>query len=255
MRIAIVTGASAGLGREYVKEIPRIYKEIDAIWVIARRKERLEALKFSSDVPIYIFEGDLAKEEIYTKLLQELVRQDANIRMLVNCAGVGKYGPFMDTTQEEQLQMVSLNCYALTKMLYTCLPFLKKGSRIIQLSSAAAFTPQPYFSVYAATKAYVMSLSLGLREEMKKSGIYITCVCPGPVKTEFFDIAGSHDKFTNETLITTPKKVVDKSLIAAIKKKPVCVCGPYMKGLQIAGKLLPDTISAKIMYIFNKYNS
>lgn len=255
MRIAIVTGASSGLGKEYVKELSRFYKKLDEIWVIARRRECLLELQKESEIPLRIFSGDLKEDNIYEALNRELAYRRPNLRMLINCAGVGKYGLFEQANEEESLEMIALNCYGLTKMICLCRPYLREGSRILQVASAAAITAQPYFSVYAATKAYIKSFSLALASEMRKDKIYVTCVCPGPIKTEFLELSGSDKKYHSNRFLTTPNFVVTHSLVAALKKKPLCICGPYMKATWLLGKLLPETVSVKFMYFFNKRNS
>ena len=162
MKIAVVTGASSGMGREFVQQLGYFYKTLDEIWVIARRRERLEELAEKSRVPLRIFDGDLQKKKVYKKFCEALKEERPDIRMLVNSAGFGKSGAVTEIAGEEfrsQPDMVDLNCRALTRMTLLCLPYMKKGSRIVNLASAAAFCPQPSFAVYAATKAYVLSFS------------------------------------------------------------------------------------------------
>ena len=193
MKIAIVTGASSGMGREFVRQLGYFYKNLDEIWVIARRKERLEALAKESRVPLRIFAGDLQKKKVYKELRDSLEKEQPDLRMLVNSAGFGKSGSVEEILSEKfriQTDMVDVNCRSLTRMTLLCLPFLRAGSRIVNLASASAFCPQPYFSVYAATKSYVLSFSRSLGEELRKKGIVVTAVCPGPVDTEFFKFSG-----------------------------------------------------------------
>lgn len=196
MKIAIVTGASSGLGREFVRQITRLYKNLDEIWVVARRAERLEELKEKLPVYIRVFAGDMEEDLIYKQVLNRLENQNPDVRMLVNAAGFGKMGTIEEIAAEDkklQLRMIDLNCRGLTEMTLTCLPYMSKGSRIINVASAAAFCPQSGFAVYAATKAYVLSFSKGLGAEVRKKGIIVTAVCPGPVDTEFFDVAGTNN--------------------------------------------------------------
>lgn len=194
MKIAIVTGASSGMGREFVRQLGYFYKNLDEIWVIARRKERLEALAKESRVPLRIFAGDLQKKKVYKELRDALEKEQPDLRMLVNSAGFGKSGSVEEISSEKfriQTDMVDVNCRSLTRMTLLCLPFLRAGSRIVNLASASAFCPQPYFSVYAATKSYVLSFSRSLGEELRKKGIVVTAVCPGPVDTEFSSFPGN----------------------------------------------------------------
>lgn len=186
MKIAIITGASSGMGREFAKQIEFLYKDLDEIWVIARRKERLEELKSHIKTKTRIFEGDLLEKDIYKELSETLEEEIPNIRMLVNAAGFGKVGKVKEIACEDQTEMIHLNCIALTHMTKLCIPYMTRGSRIVNLASASAFCPQPSFSVYAATKSYVLSFSRSLRAELSDEGILVTAVCPGPVDTEFF---------------------------------------------------------------------
>ena len=193
MKIAIVTGASSGMGREFVRQIEHLYKELDEIWVIARRRERLEELQSRMLTNVRILQGDLLDIDIYEIVEKLLEEKKPNVRMLVNAAGFGKKGEVKEISCREQLEMIDLNCRALTHMTKICIPYMCKGSRIVNLSSAAAFCPQPSISVYASTKSYVLSFSRSLRTELLKDGIYVTAVCPGPVNTEFFETSGKQD--------------------------------------------------------------
>ena len=174
MRTAVVTGASSGMGKEFVRQLGYFYKDLDEIWVIARRKERLEALKKESLVPVRIFEGDLLKKPVYKEYHRALKELCPDVRMLVNAAGFGKSGSFTDIAREGkkfQTDMVDLNCRALTRMTQMTIPWMGRGSRIVNLASAAAFCPQKDFAVYAATKAYVLSFSRALGSELNETAM------------------------------------------------------------------------------------
>lgn len=252
MRIAIVTGASSGIGREFAMQIPNLYKQLDEIWVIARRKERLLALKSEISVPVRVFDMDLNQTDSYEYLEQSLKAADANIRMLVNSAGYGKIGTFSETGIESQLGMLDLNCKALTRMTYLCLDYMSKGSRIINVASAAAFGPQPRFAVYAASKSYVYSFSVALEAELKEREIHVTAVCPGPVETEFFEVAGSEMAVLKEQFRVQAKDVVRQALLDARHKKTISIYGSVMKAAKFASKLLPDPWIAQILQIANE---
>lgn len=251
MKIAIVTGASSGLGKEFTKQIECLYKELDEIWVVARRRERLEELKSCVFTNVRIFEGNLLEPEVYEKLQKKLEKKQPNIRMLVNAAGFGKVGEVKDIETKDQLEMIDLNCRALTHMTKLCIPYMTKGSRIVNVASAAAFCPQPSFSVYAATKSYVLSFSRSLGMELRSDGIYVTAVCPGPVQTEFFEIAGQKEENAMKAAVMAkPETVVKQALTDSKKGKEMSVYGVSMKGAEVATKLLPHSVILKAMKKF-----
>lgn len=251
MKIAIVTGASSGIGKEFVKQIEHLYKELDEIWVIARRRDRLEELKSCMLTNVRILEGDLCQNNIYEEVKLLLKEKKPNIRMLVNAAGFGKIGEVKKLSTEEQLDMIELNCKALTHMTKICIPYMTKGSRIVNIASAAAFCPQPSFSVYAATKSYVLSFSRSLRIELSEDEIFVTAVCPGPVATEFFEVAGQREQNQMKAAVTVkPEVVVKQALIDARDGKELSVYGAAMKGAEAATKLLPHSVILKAMKKF-----
>lgn len=241
MKIAIITGASSGMGREFVKLIDRKLMCIDEIWVIARRKERLEQLKERTEIPLILMEMDLTDKEQRLRLRKILKKKQPQVKMLINCAGYGKIGLYEDIPAEDISGMIELNCLALTSVTYEVLPYMTKKSRIINLASSAAFLPQPKFAIYAATKSYVLSFSRALHEEVKKNGIFVTAVCPGPVRTEFFDIAQMTGEvaFYKKIVMANPTKVVEQALRDSLKGKTVSVYGGMMKAFRILCKFLP----------------
>lgn len=251
MKIAIVTGASSGMGREFARQLPYFYKNLDEIWVIARRGDKLAELGCEGVLPYRTFQEDLLKDEIYQKLQEALKEDQPDIRMLVNAAGFGKMGPVKEIAYRQpgtQEEMIDLNCRALTKMTILCLPYLKLGSRIINLASAAAFCPQPSFAVYAATKSYVLSFSRALNAELKKQGIYVTAVCPGPVDTEFFEVSGRLPNMWKDAAMVKPQDVVKKALLDSRKKKEVSVYGAMIKGARLGAKMLPHRAVIEFIY-------
>ena len=212
-RIAVVTGASAGLGEEFVIQLDPQYEEI---WIVARRKERLDALSDRlSHAKAVIIEADLTKQEQRMALIDRVEREGVSIGLLVNNAGYGKYGAFTDLTRSDHLGVVELNISALTDLTYLALPFMQAGSTIIQVASLAAFCVIPYFSVYTATKSYVLSLAIGLAEELKERQIQVLALCPGPVATEFVQAAvsaGDENSGWSEKGSLTSKRVVRQCL-------------------------------------------
>lgn len=252
MRIAVITGASSGIGEEFARQIPKLYKQLDELWVFARRTDRLQKLAKELKVPVRIFDSDLTRDYVYDKLEKSLAREKPDIRMLVNAAGYGKIGQFSDGDPDEQLGMLDLNVRALTRMTKLCLPYLSKGSRVIQVASAAAFAPQPGFSVYAATKSYVYSFSMALSEELADRGIFVTAVCPGPVNTEFFDRAGGEAGSMKDSLKVSPDAVVRQALLDSAARKKTSVYSIQMKAARVLSKLLPDSLAVRIMRKINE---
>ena len=167
--------------------------------------------------------------------------------MLVNAAGFGKMGKFEDIPLADQLSMVDLNCRGLTKMTGICLPYLSRGSRILNIASAAAFSPQPGFAVYAAGKAYVYRFSTALRTELVSRGIMVTAVCPGPVDTEFFQVSGELPGAFKSGFRKTAPEVVKTALRDAVRGRAVSVCGGSMKAARLGAKMVPEPLLAYLM--------
>jgi uncharacterized protein len=239
MRIAIVTGASSGLGEEFVKQISK-YSKIDEIWVIARRKEKLENLKKILNKRIKVVALDLILQDNIEKLKWLLSNDKPNIKLLVNCAGYGIRKSFIDGTYEEELGMLDINCKSLTAITYICIPYMHKNSRIIQIASAAAFLPQPDFAIYSASKAYVLSFSRALNKELRCRKIYVTAVCPGPVDTEFFRIsdAGGIMPYYKRLFLAKADRVVQKALRDSKRKKNISIYGISIQLLRLLTRFL-----------------
>lgn len=248
-QIAVITGASSGMGREFVLQLDSFCPSLDEIWVMARRGKRLERLAMQSQIPLRIFEGDITRKKIRRALRAALLDEKPALRILVNAAGFGRTGTVAEIAAEEpfiQTDMIDLNCRALTAITEICLPFMRKDSRIINLASAAAFCPQPSFAVYAATKAYVLSFSRALHMELKSKGIYVTAVCPGPVKTEFFRVSGELTGTLKKLTVAGTQAVVRKALKDSLAKKQLSVYGPPMKAARAGAKLLPHSLIMKL---------
>ena len=188
MKIAIVTGASSGMGREFVLQLPK-YVQVDEIWAIARRAEALEALKAESSVPVRAVSLDLCRDESFETMTRLLEAEKPDVKLLVNAAGFGKFGSYRHINAEDECRMIRLNCTALVWMTRVALPFMSAGSHILQLDSLSAFQPVPYLNTYAATKHFVLAYSRGLNRELKGTGIRCMSMNPGWVRTEFFDHA------------------------------------------------------------------
>lgn len=246
MGIAIVTGASSGMGREFVQQIDgRGYEEI---WIIARRKERLEALASALHTPVRILTMDLFREESYREYQALLEQETPRVELLVNASGFGKFGRYDEITTEDSLGMIDLNCRALVRMTTLTLPYVANGGHIIQVDSLSAFQPVPYLTVYAATKAFVLSYARGLNAELRDRQIHVMAFCPGWVKTEFFDHAEETSKsaVTYFNILFEPADVVRTALRDSARGKGVCVPDWRVK-LQVLGvKLLPNRLVTHI---------
>ena len=186
--IAIVTGASSGMGREFVLQLSD-YVEVDEIWVIARREAALESLKNEVSVPVRPIALDLCDSASFDAVAQLLDAEKPSIRLLVNAAGFGKFGAYHKVSLDDECRMIDLNCKALLMMTRLCIPYMPSGSHILELDSLSAFQPVPYITTYGATKAFVLSYSRAMNKELKGKGIRVMAMNPGWVKTEFFNHA------------------------------------------------------------------
>ena len=208
MKIAIITGASSGMGREFVRQL-EVKENYDEIWVIARRKERLEELAREVSTPIRPIPLDLTKSESYDELKALLETEKPEVKTLVNASGFGVFEKFENIPLSKQLDMIDLNDKAIVAVTYIVLPYLKKGSEVYQIGSLSSFQPVPYIATYGATKAFVFSYTRAVNSEYKSSGIKMMAVSPGWVKTEFFDTAVVDDSvityynqfFTSEQVV------------------------------------------------------
>lgn len=189
MKIALVTGASSGLGREFVRQIAEQGK-VEEIWAIARRRDRLEALQSISAVPIRVLALDLTRPGDMEYLRNTLQDELPDIRILVNAAGMGRMGPTVDIPAKDNDAMIDLNCRAAVDVTDAAFPYLHPGSQVLEICSTAGFQPIPGLNVYAATKAFLLSYTQTLHYELSPAGIHVTAVCPYWVKdTEFIGIA------------------------------------------------------------------
>lgn len=240
--VAIITGASSGMGREFVFQIAQGYPGIQEFWLIARREKRLEEVEQKLlGRKVKVLPLDLSREEEIERYQEILQKEKPKVRILVNAAGYGMIGKTNKMEYKDCTGMIDLNCRALTALTHITLPYLSQGSQIIQMASSAAFLPQPGFAVYAASKSYVLSFSRALGRELQDRGITVTAVCPGPVKTEFFEIAERYQsvKIYKKLSMVRADKVVHQALVDAKRGKTVSVYGGLMKGFHLLTKILP----------------
>ncbi len=243
MRIAVITGASSGMGREFVRQIDKS-EHLDEIWVVARRRERLESLKAEIKAPLRVIPLDLAHSESYDQYALQLREHTPDVALLVNCAGYGKFGRYDDIPLEEALGMIDVNCKALVAFTQHTLPYMGRGSHVLELDSLSAFQPVPGLGVYGASKAFVLSYSRALGREVKGKGIHVMAICPGWVKTDFFERAtqSSDSTITYFNRWYTAPQVVETALRDMKKGKDVSICGLPIKAQVLAVKLLPHRL-------------
>lgn len=254
MRIALITGASSGLGREYTL-LADGSGAYDEIWAVARRTERLQALQGQCETPVKAISLDLSQQSSMAQLQDMLARcleadPDFCVGYLVNAAGFGKFGTVDDMTLDEVNAMIDLNCRALVDITQICVPYMRKGGRIIQIASSASFQPLQGLNVYAASKAFVRSYTRALRWELHGRGIYVTAVCPIWIKTEFVKVARDT---SNGTTVKhpwpqlSPRHVVRWSDFVNRCNYPIATCSVIAFLMRIFCKLLPNPV---IMWIW-----
>ena len=245
MRIAIVTGASSGMGREFVRQLSG-FVEVEEIWAIARRQDALEALKAETSVPVRPIVLDLTRKESFDAIASALAAEKPDVRLLVNAAGFGKFGAYHKTSVADDCRMIDLNCKALLVMTRLCIPYMQPGSHILELDSLSAFQPVPYITTYGATKAFVLSYSRAMNRELKNKGIRVMAMNPGWVTTEFFDHAfrtnsGSEVQYFDR--LYEAKDVVQTGLKDLYHSKKDCSIHGFPVRFQVfLVKLLPHSL-------------
>ncbi len=249
MKIAIITGASSGLGAEFALEVMKQRQAIDEIWLIARRADKLEEIAKKLNGKAKTIPLDITVPECQAEYVKLLKQNNADVKLLINNAGYGKLGNFDSLTPDDNGGMVRLNCEALTVITSLTLPFMSEESEIINSCSIASFAPNTRMAVYCSTKAYVMSLSRALRVELKPRKINCLAACPGPMDTEFLNIAGI-SKGASHTFDTLPRvnpnTMAKKSLIASKKGKSVYTNRIFFKFYRLLAKILPHSIIMKM---------
>lgn len=248
MKIAIVTGASSGLGVEFTKTIANKVKKLDEIWVIARRKERLEQLTEQFlDVKIRPIPLDVGNDNSYEEFAQLLKEERPDIKILINNAGYEKSGRFMKMEMKDILSMINVNIKGMTAINRICLPYMKEGSFAIITCSVSSFTPVPNQTVYSASKRYVYFVGKALREEMLDVGVNVLLLCPGNMDTDMNPKGQMRQsRQINSLPFLDMKKLTEKSLIKAKQGKAVYTPGTFYKFYRVTSKLFPSAFMMKI---------
>ena len=247
---ALITGASSGLGWDMAHELSELGYDIIAV---ARREERLNQLKEELKTEVTTVVCDVSDVE----QCKALAKYAPEVDILINNAGFGVFGDFFDTDLDRELDMLDTNTRAMHILMKLFLnEFIKRDSgRILNVASIAAFFPGPRFSAYYATKAYVLRLSQSIAEELrqKKSKVTISVLCPGPVKTEFEEVAsvsfGAKDEPLRDIVVLKSKNVARYAVKKMLKGKNVIIPGVLMKLSAFSRHFLSDKFLAKILYI------
>ncbi len=248
-KIAIITGASSGMGREFVRTAPD-HGIFDEIWAIARTEERLQSLQQETSVPVRPVPMDLEDPSFIGKIEELLQKEQPDVLLLINASGYGIFRSVEKTSLQDNLGMIDLNCRALAAMTQIVLPYMRRGARIIEIASVAAFQPIPYINIYGATKAFVLSYARALNQELKDRGIHVMALCPFWTRTAFFDRAVGEEIIVKKyAAMYEPDYVVRYAWRALQWKRDYCIPGWTAK-LQVLGvRLLPHRL---VMYIWQK---
>ena len=247
MKVALITGASAGLGKEFLKALPEAFPEIEEYWLVSRNRDKL--LEAARLVPkqCRVFPLDLTRDESYGKLSCYFAEFQPEITLLVNNSGCGFLGDVGEGELSRQVQMIDLNLKGLTAVTHLAIPYMPAGGHVLNVSSIASFCPNPRMTVYSATKSYVTAFTLGIGEELKKRGITATAVCPGPMDTDFITAGGikGNSKTFDILPYCDPEKVAKGALAAAERGQSVYTPTVFYKFYRVMAKLTPVKLMMK----------
>lgn len=249
--IAIVTGASSGIGKEFFLSLKNKEQELDEIWVIARSEDKLKALQTEISLPLRIFPLDLSENESIDRLEAVLREESPAIKYLICASGFGRFQGVLQDDNAVLQNMVNLNCRSIVGITHAACPYITKGGLIMLIASVAAFQPIPYLATYGASKAFVLSYGRALNKELRKEkGAKCLCVCPFWTKTAFFDRAtasGGESVVKKYTAMYEPKQIVTRAWKDARKKnRDVSIYGTKAKGQAFLVKLLPHRLVMKV---------
>ena len=247
MSLAIITGASGGIGSEFARQLAGL-GICDEFWFVARNEKRMQKLADELGVKAKIIGADLTTTEGIGKVRSALEEEKPSVSFLINASGFGNFGAFDEISEDEVIKMIDLNAKALVLLTHITIPYMELGGRIIQLGSGSCFTPLPYFNIYSSSKVFVLHYTKSLNYELKKYGVRATCFCPGWVETEFLDKStangNTHPKAMKPLLKC--EDVVRGCIKASIKGKAMYVTNWYTKLQHLLFKLVPDCILTKL---------
>ena len=244
-RIAIITGATSGLGREYALLGDVRFTNIDEIWLVARRADKLQETAVRMRHVVRCLSYDLTRTSSVMELTRLIQRKDIRVGYLINCAGAARMGTSKSVTISDQADMMALNCMAAMRLTDACLPYMKRGDRIVNVCSTAAFQPMQRLNVYAASKAFLLRYSRALRQELLPDRIAVTAVCPYWIRdTEFIERAedAGGKAVRSYPLASRVASVAAVSMIGIKIGLPVITPGIVCTVHRIFSGLLPDTV-------------
>lgn len=240
-KIAIVTGATGGIGTEFISRISEM-PDIDEVWAIGRNRDKLDALSVKNKKVIPLV-ADLSTGNC-EPLSNALKDKKPDVRILINNAGTGYMGAFDRMSAEQVIQICNINCTAPAVIMSGVLPYMTKGARILNISSASSFQPNPYLAMYSASKVFLKNLSRAAGAELKERGITVTSVCPGWVDTGMLPKEAGGRKI-GYTGIIEPSKVVSKALKDSARGRDMSVPGLFAKYFRFYSKVTPTSIVMK----------
>lgn len=243
MKIAVITGASSGIGFQFALSL-NSFSTFDEVWLIARREDRLNELANQLNIKTRTLAWDLTSDKTCDEYKLLLEKEQPEIKLLINCSGFGKFCRTDEVDEKVNLNMIDLNCKAVVYMCQLSLPYMSENSNIINIASVAAMQPVPYINVYAASKSFVLSFSRSLNREFKHKGITTTAVCPFWTKTEFFDRAVKNEQnlvVKKYVAMYDAKQIVKRAFRDAKRKKDVSKFGFIARLQMILSKLLPHS--------------
>ena len=248
MSVAIITGASSGIGAEFAKGYAG---RVDELWLVARREDKMIELGESLGVKYKVITADLSKKEGVEAIRSALESEQPKVKYLVNAAGFGDYGAFDEIDESRVEMMIDLNVKATVLITHMTVPYMERGGRIIQMGSGSCFTPLPYFNIYSSGKVFVLHYTKSLNYEIEKYGVRATCFCPGYVETEFIGKALADSNVTRPRPdsmkpMLSCEKVVKGCIKASDKGKTMYVTNWYTKLQHVLFKILPDPILTKM---------
>lgn len=251
METAIVSGASSGMGKELVLQLAKSADPPKEIWIIARSMAKLSAVKKAVDVPVRIVQADLTDMADIAKIRDLLASEKPKVSLLANIAGFARFGMPRQISESDLIAMINLDVRSVVAMTDITLPYMEQGSSILEWASVAAFQPLPGMNVYAASKAFVVSYSRALNNELRPRGISVTAVCPGWTKTPFLTGAEKHGNGAVEHFMfpLDPVKVVRRALRDGLRHKSMSVYGLPYKLQWFFSKILP---APWIMWLWNR---